>query len=103
MGQDSVLSYEFESLTVNHNGEIIKRTPGKAYYYKERLEAGIYLDMVYIPGGKFMMGSPLNEKGSWYRDIAEYPQHEVTVKPFWIGKYTVTQTQWKTIIKYNPS
>jgi formylglycine-generating enzyme required for sulfatase activity len=48
--------------------------------------------MVHIPGGSFLMGS-LPGKG---RDN-ERPQHRVTVPGFWMGKYPVTQAQWRSI------
>ena len=92
--------YGFESVTVNGRGEIIKRTPGRAKYYREDLGNGVYLDMVYIPGGKFIMGSPSSEKDS--RD-SERPQREVTVPSYWMGKYAVTQEQWERVMGQNPS
>ncbi|MDE5079121.1 MAG: SUMF1/EgtB/PvdO family nonheme iron enzyme, partial [Trichodesmium sp. St2_bin6] len=48
--------------------------------------------MVAILGGTFTMGSPKSEEGS-YDD--ERPQHNVTVSPFFMGKYPVTQGQWR--------
>jgi formylglycine-generating enzyme required for sulfatase activity len=42
--------------------------------------------MVAIPGGTFMMGAPENEKDSF---DYERPQHQVTVQPFFMGKYPV--------------
>ncbi|NJR18881.1 MAG: formylglycine-generating enzyme family protein, partial [Calothrix sp. CSU_2_0] len=50
--------------------------------------------MVLIKGGTFMMGAPETEEGS--RD-SERPQHEVTVPTFFMGKYPVTQAQWKFV------
>jgi formylglycine-generating enzyme required for sulfatase activity len=50
--------------------------------------------MVAIPGGTFTMGSPKSEEGN-YHD--ERPQHHVTVSPFFMGKYPVTQGQWRAI------
>jgi formylglycine-generating enzyme required for sulfatase activity len=44
-------------------------------------------EMVAIPGGEFMMGSPASEKG---RKSDEGPQHKVTIEPFWMGKFEVT-------------
>src|SRR5262245_56931892 len=41
------------------------------------------LDMLPIPGGVFLMGSPDSESG---RNADEGPQHPVKVRPFWIGK-----------------
>jgi formylglycine-generating enzyme required for sulfatase activity len=43
-------------------------------------------DMVPIPGGKFLMGSP---EGEADRKEDEGPQHEVTIEPFWMGKHEV--------------
>lgn len=48
----------------------------------------IKFDMVPIPGGKFLMGSPENEPG---RKPDEGPQHEVELEPFWMAKY---ETLW---------
>jgi formylglycine-generating enzyme required for sulfatase activity len=50
--------------------------------------------MVAIPGGTFMMGSPEDELE---RIENESPQHEVTVPSFSMGKYEVTQAQWKAV------
>ena len=44
-------------------------------------------EMVPIPSGKFMMGSPQKEKG---RADDEGPQHEIEIEPFWIGKTEIT-------------
>ncbi|MFM5928030.1 MAG: formylglycine-generating enzyme family protein [Dolichospermum sp.] len=52
------------------------------------------LEMIDIPEGIFIMGSPKNEEGSIN---SEKPQHEVTIKPFLMGKYSVTQKQWRTV------
>ena len=45
------------------------------------------IDMLAIRGGKFLMGSPDNEKGR-YPD--EGPQHEVEISPFWMAKCEIT-------------
>ncbi|MBW4465469.1 MAG: formylglycine-generating enzyme family protein [Pegethrix bostrychoides GSE-TBD4-15B] len=50
--------------------------------------------MVDIPGGSFEMGSPADEPK---RGSREDPQHSVTVPPFFMGKYLVTQAQWKAV------
>ena len=55
------------------------------------LPDGVMLEMVWCPPGTFMMG----EGGM---------QHEVTLtKGFWLGKYPVTQAQWKSVMGKNPS
>jgi formylglycine-generating enzyme required for sulfatase activity len=57
------------------------------------------IEMVYVTGGTFLMGSPENEPG---RDSWEGPQHRVTVQSFYIGKYEVTQAQWRAVMGDNP-
>lgn len=64
------------------------------------IDKGVKLEMVLIPAGKFRMGSPKKEN---YRDGDE-KQHEVTLtKPFYIGKYEITQEQWEVVMGNNPS
>jgi formylglycine-generating enzyme required for sulfatase activity len=56
--------------------------------YTETLPgAEVKFDMVPIPGGVFLMGSPDNEAG---RNADEGPQHPVKIRPFWMGKCEVT-------------
>jgi formylglycine-generating enzyme required for sulfatase activity len=54
---------------------------------------------VRIPGGTFTMGSPASEPG---RDDDEV-QHRVTVGSFSMGKYEVTQKEWREVMGSNPS
>jgi formylglycine-generating enzyme required for sulfatase activity len=58
----------------------------------EKLDARTSLEMVKIPGSSFQMGS-LPGKGN----DSERPQHKVQVPEFWMGKYPVTQAQWKFV------
>ncbi|WP_414581389.1 SAV_2336 N-terminal domain-related protein [Scytonema sp. PCC 10023] len=84
--------FEFNVVTVNRGGEIIKRETKQAQYFTEDLGNSITLEMVAIPGGKFIMGSPEGEGND-----REKPQHEVTVQPFFMGRYPVTQAQWRAV------
>jgi TonB family protein len=54
------------------------------------------MEFVWVPGGEFDMGS---NSGDNY----EKPVHRVYVEGFWMGKYEVTQGQWKTIMGSNPA
>jgi len=65
----------------------------------EDLGHGVSLEMVAIPGGSIMTGSPASEAG---RDYAG-PQRQVALAPFWMGKYEITQAQWRVIMGNNPS
>ena len=53
-----------------------------------------------LPGATFEMGSP---KGEAYRQKSEGPVHKVTLSPFLIAKYELTQAEWKGVMGNNPS
>ena len=53
--------------------------------------------MVLIRGGTFTMGSPETEE---QRESREGPQHNVTVPTFFMGRYPVTQAQWKRVAQF---
>jgi hypothetical protein len=56
-------------------------------------------DLLWVKGGAFQMGSPADEKDRG----SDERQHQVTVKDFFIGKYEVTQAQWRAVMGDNPS
>ena len=93
---------EFETVTVNARGEIIKREGCQAEMFAEHLGDGVELEMVSIPGGSFLMGSPNTEQRYPDYNGREEPQHRVKVPPFFIGKYPVTQQQYKAVTGKNP-
>src|SRR6185312_13659954 len=53
-------------------------------------------EMVAIPAGSFVMGSPLGEPG---RFDAEGPQHPVSVRAFAISKYEITNAEFLTFLR----
>lgn len=68
-----------------------EKPPGPSSATRPQSTAGIAIEMVRIPGGTFMMGSDSGES-------AEEPVHQVTVDGFYMGKYEVTQGQWKAVM-----
>ncbi len=97
---NSSYNFHFDIITVDSYGKEINRRGGGARQEIEILGNGINLEMIYIPGGSFMMGSPKGEGGD-----REKPQHQVNVPSFWMGKFQVTQAQWKVVAalpKVNP-
>lgn len=61
----------------------------------------VTFDFVRIEPGVFQMGSPLSEKGHMPN---EEPTREVYItKPFYLGRYEVTQAQYKAVMGVNPS
>ncbi len=89
-----LLPFEFDVVTVDSQGNINNRQRRQAEYLPENLGNGVSLEMVSIPGGSFLMGSPDNEKE---RSDRESPQHKVKISPFLIGKTPVTQAQWQAV------
>ncbi|MBN1343018.1 MAG: SUMF1/EgtB/PvdO family nonheme iron enzyme [Phycisphaerae bacterium] len=80
--------------------ELKKSTKGKPAVLD--LGNDVKLELVLIPPGEFMMGSP--EDGRPRQDREEKPQHRVRIaKPFYMGKYEVTQRQWQAVMGQNPS
>lgn len=76
----------------------LKAQPGKAITID--LGSGVMMDLVWVPNGEFMMGSPAGETDRFESET----QHKVTLtEGFWMGKYEVTQGQYKQIMGSNPS
>jgi len=64
------------------------------------LGGGVKLELVLVPAGRFRMGSPVEEKDR----EADEKQHWVMIsRPFYFGKYEVTQEQWEKVMGANPS
>ncbi|OBQ42247.1 MAG: hypothetical protein AN484_18880 [Aphanizomenon flos-aquae WA102] len=72
----------------------IDRYSAQATGFIQDLANDTQLEMMLIPGGTFIMGS-LPEELEHQED--ESPQHFVTVQPFFMGKYQVTQAQWRFV------
>ncbi|MBD2460130.1 SUMF1/EgtB/PvdO family nonheme iron enzyme [Oscillatoria sp. FACHB-1407] len=84
----------------------------QADFFAEDLGNGITLDMARIPAGEFLIGTADGDRatiiqeytrhGAKQEDVErwiswEIPQHRVTVPEFWLGKFAVTQAQWKQV------
>ncbi|MFM6376501.1 MAG: SUMF1/EgtB/PvdO family nonheme iron enzyme [Microcystis panniformis] len=67
--------------------------------FTEKISNGVTLEMVSLPAGEFLMGSPDSDSDA---DV-EKPQHPVKVNSFAIGKYPVTQAQYEAVMGTNPS
>ena len=73
---------------------VFRRETKQARYFTEKLGDDLGLDMVSVPGGTFTMGSLPEEPE---RSKAEGPQQKVTVPGFLMGRYPVTQAQWRFV------
>lgn len=86
--------FEFEIITINGEEKDNSEHHTQAQFFCEKFRSGEKLEMVAIPGGTFQIGSPEAEAG---RDKHESPQHIVTITPFFMSKYPVTQAQWRVV------
>jgi formylglycine-generating enzyme required for sulfatase activity len=85
-----------------------KESGGKAAPPKELtvdLGGDVKLEMVLIPAGEFLMGSSDADASAFGSpSTEEKPAHRVRIsKPFYLGKYPVTQEQWEAVMGGNPS
>ncbi|MEM9484169.1 MAG: formylglycine-generating enzyme family protein [Cyanobacteria bacterium P01_F01_bin.116] len=94
-----IKSFSFDVATIEPRG--IFRRPWdvhtqqrRAERYRERLSNDVFIRMVAIPAGSFVMGSPDDEPE---RSIKESPQHDVKVKAFFMAQYPVNQSQWRFV------
>jgi len=72
-------------------------TPGMDFL---EITDGLYMKMVWIKGGEFLMGSMEKEESYLGK---ESPMHPVELDGFWIGSTPVAQSQYKAIMRKNPS
>jgi eukaryotic-like serine/threonine-protein kinase len=88
-------SFSFETVELDRNGrETLRKTRQRSCFIVE-LGDGVTLEMVEVPAGSFVMGAPETEAG---RDPDEDPPHRVDVPSFWMGKFEITQAQWKAVM-----
>ncbi|HEY9671502.1 MAG TPA: SUMF1/EgtB/PvdO family nonheme iron enzyme [Waterburya sp.] len=89
-----IQTIEFQVISVDERGQEVDRYHQTSEHHIEALGDGIVLEMVLIPNGTFLMGSPETEPG---RLNNEEHQHSVTVTSFLMGKYPITQAQWTVV------
>ena len=58
-------------------------------------------EMVFVEGGTFTMGATAEQGSDAYSN--ESPTHSVTLSSYYIGRYEVTQAQWRAVMGSNPS
>jgi formylglycine-generating enzyme required for sulfatase activity len=81
-----------DSPATRHTAEGKQENPDIETYVETA--GGAAIEMIRVPSGKFTMGSPDSEPG---RLSDEGPQHQVSVSSFYMGKFEVTQAQWRAV------
>jgi formylglycine-generating enzyme required for sulfatase activity len=84
-------NFEFESVILDTQGQKVNQYRKHVQRYVEDID-GISLEIIAIPGGTYLMGSSESKPS-----MNEQPVHSVTIQPFWISKYTITKSQWKSV------
>jgi len=90
-GDLALSSYKIIEIVGNKNDDLIKKA-------NKQLSKSL-IEMIFVEGGSFEMG---NKNAGWM-DSDEKPVHKVTLDGFYIGKYEVTQKEYRHIMGNNPS
>ena len=70
-----------------------EQSAGEMKAYKTIIPGtSVSLEMVALPAGEFVMGTPESEPG---RKSDEGPRHKVRIEPFWMGKYEITWDEYR--------
>jgi len=97
-GWDTKADGTGNSYTDSQNVKNLTIVDGDVIILYAKWEPLVPVDMVWVPGGSFQMGSNAADA----RDN-EKPMHTVMISSFFMGKYEVTQKQYKAIMGSNPS
>ncbi len=89
-----------KAVEVTPERKLLAQAPKAGQTRSVDLGGGVTLELVWIPPGDFTMGSPAGEEN---RDDDETQHRVALTKGFWLGKYEVTQAQWKAVMGNNPS
>src|SRR2546423_5994316 len=121
----AIRQFSYQTVSANNRGYVLTRSQKRVNGYIESVN-GMFLEMVEIPRGTFLMGTGEGEreqitkeyarnvyrgqnisqdqraKASWRAAVwvmKEMPQHAVRVNSFFMGKYEVTQAQWRAVAR----
>jgi formylglycine-generating enzyme required for sulfatase activity/uncharacterized caspase-like protein len=107
-----ISTIDFETVKVDSQGQVTERVPSQASVLEQDLGDGVMLEMVKIPAGDFLMGTAEADREAIIQEATRHevsqenaeewtdsgmPEHRVQVPEFWIGKFAVTQAQWRQV------
>lgn len=111
-------SFTYSVPTLSERGTLASSMNGKTNYFSESVR-GVALEVIEIPGGRFMMGASAAEVGKAFAEATrdeehidqetyetittEMPQHAVNVKGFFMSKTEITQAQYYAVMGSLPS
>jgi formylglycine-generating enzyme required for sulfatase activity len=88
------LWFRFDVITVDRSGQVVDRLSREATGFIQALDDTTSLEMVNLPAGSYQRGSPATEIR---RSPSESPLQRVSIPTFAIGRYPVTQAQWRAV------
>ncbi|MDR1763165.1 MAG: formylglycine-generating enzyme family protein [Dysgonamonadaceae bacterium] len=91
--------------------EVKGEIDGREVVQSEYRSSSVGIEMIAVEGGTFLMGAQKTDPNAPNYDAdaqdnkwnSESPVHKVTLSDYFIGKYPVTQAQWKAVMGNNPS
>jgi formylglycine-generating enzyme required for sulfatase activity len=106
-----LMTYGFTTVLLDARGKIVEQRTEQARSFSDDLGGGVKLEMTYLSGGTFFMGTsdaeaPVIRKeierywkngGDWVK--TEMPRREVRVPSFFIGKFQVTRALWRAVAR----
>jgi RNA polymerase sigma factor (sigma-70 family) len=99
-GKDPLVSTLPPAPDSNHALKAAAKAEPKAGEEREfEIAPGVKMKFCWIPTGKATLGSPKEEKDR----NGDEKEHEYATEGFWLGKYPVTQAEWKVVMGDNPS
>lgn len=93
----------FASLLVNFHFSHFNSLRAQDSVVRVQVADGVEMEMVWVEGGSFTMGSNATPKGVKLTYALARPEHRVTVDGYFIGRYEVTQGLWQAVMGENPS
>ena len=91
----------FPKITTKSNNVLIGRWQRGIFPETKQVLRRLIENMVKVTGGTFTMGATPEQGSDAYDD--ENPAHKVTLSDYYIGKYEVTQEEWRSVMGNNPS
>ena len=96
---DEIRILAIKTLAQAHSLTFLRERKCHLFRIQEYLDNRTGMELVFIPGDSFQMGSLVEEKG---HSKNEEPLHQVNMRPFWISKHVVSQGVWKKIMGTQP-
>jgi len=92
------IDYAKNTLTIK-NSSVPAAVNGQPLEPADYTESEYGIEMVFVKSGTFIRGCTPEQKGACFEN--EEPAHQVALRDFYIGRYEVTQSQWKAVMGAN--